>query len=384
MRRLTIAIAAVLAAPVAMANCDNELERIEQRVTASGMDPRNQQVLTDWLDQQRVEHATASPSQCMALAAEIERQMQDKGYFARASAPAGAPGRSPAVAAASGQAGAQSRQVGTTPTGVAEATSPTEVAVQQPPAQVDVQQKPAEVAVAMQPAEVTVRVPDPIVRVVQPPPQVTVNQPDPKVTVQQQDPVVTVQQSEPEVQVSQGEPQVEVQQGEPQVLVQNQPAQVDVDRGETSVVNRQAHGGTVRVGTSRDPRETALVATEPGAPASTASVDAWGNAAATAQGEVAASALVGLAVKDDAGQPVGEITEALKQPTDDAVFVRIDVDPASGATEDPLLVPVAGLERRDGELQLRGEPEAVAESSTVRVDTLEPAGDVTVQLAGEW
>lgn len=382
MQRLTMAISAVLAsalvAPGAWANCDNELDRIAQRVAASDMDPKNRQVLSDWLEQQKAGHASDSPSQCMALAGEIERQMREKGYFAAAATDAGTLGGTSPGLASSGTGDPSTAAAGTT-----QDASAAKVAVQQPPAQVSVQQQPADVDVAMQPAQVTVRVPDPQVRVVQPPPQVTVNQPDPKVTVEQQDPVVSVQQSEPEVQVSQGQPQVQVEQGEPQVLVQSEPAEVAVERGEPSVVNRQADGGTVEVGNSMDPRASALADAGPGAPAGEATVEEWSNASATAEGEVAASALVGLSVKDGSGAPVGQITEVLKQPDDEAVFVRIAVDPSSGAQDDPLLVAVEELERRDGALQLRN-AQAATESATVPVETLEPAGDVTVQLAGEW
>lgn len=434
MKNLAIAIAGVLAAPMAMANCDTQLDRIEARVQAADMEPRNEQVLVDWLQQQRVAHAGATVTQCTQLAAEIERQMQEKGYFASVSQQPGMQAPDPQQTGAPQASTLEARR-----SGVAVEAAPAEVVVQQPAADIDVQQQPAEVEVEMQQAEVLVQVPDPRVQVTQAPPQVTVNQPDPKVRVEQKDPMVSIDQPEPDVTVTQGEPEVTVQQGEPQVSVHEQPAIVDVQQGEPQVEVQQADGGNVAVGESEVTGPSASLAgagsadtigrmgmedeesVDPWAPTSSGASDsslasesdtatdsslaagsdmasgsksseweddrarAFANPAAGDSEQVAASELVGHTVVDSNGATVGRVREALKRPGDDQVYVRIDVAGTSDLDARELVLGVDRLERNAGNLLVRGEPDQVLTAAAeMQVDDLEPADSEQVVLSGEW
>lgn len=396
MKTLAIAIAGVLAAPAAMANCDTQIERIESRVQAADMDPRNETVLTQWLQQQRAEHAGSSAAQCTQLAAEIERQMQEKGYFANASQPRAQPLQSGAQQSGTPQASAL--QPGQS--GIAVEAAPTEVVVQQPAAQIDVQQRPAEVEVQMQQAEVVVQVPDPQVQVTQPAPQVTVNQPDPKVRVVQNDPMVSVNQPEPKVNVTQGEPEVTVQQGEPQVSVREQQAIVDVQQGEPQIEVQQADGGNVSVGESGSSAASAALASGNRSADTIGNTDMQGSPTGSSRAEparafatageanddhVAARELVGHTVVDIHGATVGRVTEALKRPGDGQVYVRVDVAASSDLDSEELVLGVDKLERNAGNLLVRGEPGAVLSAAALRqADDLEPADTEQVVLSGEW
>ena len=411
MKTLALAIAGLLATPVALANCDIELQQIEQRVKSADMDPQNEQVLVDWLAEQRIENATTPAAQCTALAAEIERQMREKGYFVAAASLESDPlGTDPAYAGTTGEAQGDE---------IAIAASPAEIVVQQPAADVDVTQQPAEVQVEMEPAEVLVQVPEPRVKVTQPPPQVTVHQPDPTVTIEQQDPQVSVDQAEPNVSISQGEPQVRIEQGEPQVSVQQSDPIVDVQSSDPEVEVQQADGGTVAIGESAG--ESALAGTETndseyayGESAAQLGSDTDSMASAEDDGapeaiwereeardgldeqvgtfdasgarQVAVSELVGDIVVDENGQRVGRVIEALTESGSDAVYLRVDVAATSDMESDELVLAVHDLKAdHSGQLRVNGDSELVFNAAASRSsDGMHPADGETALLAGEW
>lgn len=372
MKTLAIAIAGVLAAPVVMANCDTQIDRIEARVEAADMEPRNEQVLMDWLKQQRVEHAGSTAAQCTQLASEIERQMQQKGYFAATSQTQ--PWQSGTPQANTLRAGQS---------GIAVDAAPAEVLVQQPAAQIDVQQRPAEIEVEMQQAEVLVEVPEPQVRVTQLPPKVTVNQPDPKVRVVQQDPIVSINQPDPEVTVTQGEPEVTVQQGEPQISVHDQPAIVDIQQREPQVDLQQADEGSAALASGNRSADT--IGNMGMEDSEYDRARAFANPGVDNGDYVAASELVGHTVVDNNGATVGRVTEVLKRPGDGQVYVRVDVAATRDLGSEELVLGVDKLERNAGNLLVRGEPSQVLTAAAeLRIDDLEPADSEQVVLSGEW
>jgi hypothetical protein len=186
MRTLAFALAAsgMLAAPLAMANCDSELDRIETRLEQSGTSPQQKQRLLDWIEEQRQAHRAATPQECAQVAAEIDRQMTGYGYFGAAGSTVGE-NLDGADAMASAQPSAP---------------------------QVDVQ---------MQAPTIVIHVPEPDNGTQQP--EISVTQADPDVTVTGGDPEITVQQSDPVVEVRQENPTP----GEPTAIVRVEPSEPD-------------------------------------------------------------------------------------------------------------------------------------------------------------
>jgi hypothetical protein len=273
----------------------------------------------------------------------------------------------------------RAQQLGQDDTEVVVTAPPSEVQIDQPPAQVEVQQQPPEIDIQMQSPQVVAEVPEPEIQVTQPSPQVTVTQPEPQVRVTQREPEVRVQQPDPVVTVQQADPQVEVRQGQPRVQVQDSPAVVTVDPAVPEVTTQQtpAEVQIRRDATAQqDPlaAERDALAAQP-RPTDTAAPQDLPETASAAQ-------LQGVNVVNIQGHILGTVQEVLRDEATNALFVRVQVDPAIDIEADTLLISVDALERNAGMLLVRSSLDELSLAAELGDEGMQPAHGQQVQLAG--
>lgn len=406
MRILAIAIASsgLLVAPMAMADCDRELDRIEQRVEQANLDPQNETRLLSWLERQREVYEDASGRECSQVASEITRQMQEYGYFSTAGTDTTATfDRQVAITEQTRQSGArQTSDIELDEAEVLVDAPASEVTVDQPAARVNVEQQPADVDVKMQEPRVVVQVPEPEVRVTQPSPNVTVSQPDPEVTVNQPDPIVNVQQPDPNVTVEQADPQVLVRQDEPDVRVQDSPTRVNVETAEPRVQVDQSGTAQVQVREQeRDQQRSQQLAQQRGQQDQRATQQQRQQDQRMAQQDrqqdqrtaqqerqgsqsgMQANQLVGMTVVDQRGRTIGEVSEVLKEQRGDQLFVLVSVDSSSDLDSEEILLGARDLERDQGSLKTRQNARELDRAGNFALQNYQPASNnETVRLAG--
>jgi hypothetical protein len=357
MRKLALAFAtsSLLAAPLAMANCNFELDRIEARVEQSGTPPQQKQRLLDWIDDQRDAHRNATSQECVEIAAEINRQMIDYGYFG-ATAPSG-PWQSDRVGSDLGEADLEALEIAVT-------APASDVRIDQPSAQVDVRQQAPRVDVQMQAPRIVVQVPEPDIQVTQQRLQVFVTQAEPQVTVTQGEPQIRVHRRDPVVSVQLAEPQVEVRRGEASIQSRQPPAAGTVD---PSVPETAARPATTPRLLPRETRQAVMPSVGP--------------TTQLAAGPVDAAQLRGVSVINIEGHVLGVVSEVLTERDSNRVLVRVQANQSIGLDARQLLLDTAELERNAGNLLARSTLRDLQQAAPVAEDSLEPARGEQVILA---
>jgi hypothetical protein len=372
MRKLALALAtsSLLAAPLAMANCNSELDRIESRVEQSGTSPQQKQRLLEWIDDRRDEFRYATPQECAQIAAEINRQMTDYGYF---SATGG--GQQPGFAGSDpGEADLEALEIAVT-------APASDIGIDQPAAQVDVRYPAPEVDVQMQS------------------PQIVIQVPEPDIQVTQQQPEIFVTQAEPRVSVRQGEPEIRVHQPDPVVSVQHAEPQVEIRRGGASMQAGQAQSHAETGQPQPQAQPPAVVTVDPSVPVADAQAAAparplpretreavmpeVGPTRQLAAGQVVdAAQLRGVTVINIEGHVLGIVSEVLTERDSERVLVRIQANQSIGLNARQLLIDTADLERNAGNLLVRSSLRDLEQVGPIDDDRLRPALTEQVQLAG--
>jgi hypothetical protein len=347
MRKLALALAtsSLLAAPLAMANCDSELDRIESRLEQSGTSPQQKQRLRDWIGDQRVLYRDATTSECAEVAAEIDRQMSGHGYFS-AAAP-GAPAR-----------------VDLDGADVAVTAPPSDVRIEQPTAQVDVTQPAPQVSVQMQSPRIVIHVPEPDVQVNQQQPEVSVSHAEPQVSVTQDEPEIRVQQADPVVSVQHADPQVEVRRAETGVDGQPLTSVVTVDPSEPLAAD--VPPSSDRMSTTDAPRFTA---------------DTGPTTQLDDSPVVDATRLNGVTVVNIEGHVLGVVSEVLQERDSERVVVRVQANQSIGLGTPDLLLHADELERNAGNLLTRNALGELQQANRIAEERLAPVAGVQVELA---
>tara|TARA_R110002074_G_scaffold75423_3_gene172393 strand:+ start:217 stop:1341 length:1125 start_codon:yes stop_codon:yes gene_type:complete len=264
---------------------------------------------------------------------------------------------------------------------------------------VTVEQQAPIITIEQAQPEVVVTIPEPTITVIMPEPNVNVDTAEPEIAVQQPEPIVRFVRPEPRITIEESEPRVEVTQAEPQIrLNRAEAAEIAIEQADANV-NVQSEGEGEVVLSETDPvvnieqsgqadvnvdqAEARVVIDGNADPAVTidgtdgeraeavsTDVQPPADPAASMFADVRVSDLVGMDVRGETGNEVGEIDSIVKG--NDGLVAIVGVGGFLGLGEHEVAIALDRFERSDDVLILN----ALTESELEAMPAWDKSGEV--------